>query len=248
MKLIVNQSFKVTRNLQHEAVDVVIGQAEGTHQNRAFNRVKQAGNRQGVLNLPRALELPQARANRTQGRNENLVVNQRDRRIVCFTGLDEQATNCPTIRAKVLAKAELGLVHQNFPRAIPAWARATNQSREGVLQEVIAGFPACVNAGFAHSGSAGDLGQVESGPADLSLECQGTFDDLGFDHFIARSTNFGRVLSRIRHDLHLSFIAAGKRHITRTLRVNACAFRELIKIGESSLYLSENNTQERRTR
>ena len=91
MKLIVNQSFKVTRNLQHEAVDVVIGQAEGTHQNRAFNRVKQAGHRQGVLNLPRALELPQARANRAQGGNENLVVNQRDRRIVCFTGLDEQA-------------------------------------------------------------------------------------------------------------------------------------------------------------
>ena len=112
MKLIVNQSFKVTRNLQHEAVDVVIGQAEGTHQNRAFNRVKQAGNRQGVLNLPRALELPQARANRAQGGNENLVVNQRDRRIVCFTGLDEQATNCPTIRPKVLAKTSRAL----FPR------------------------------------------------------------------------------------------------------------------------------------
>ena len=138
VKLIVNKVRDVRGNLHQETVDEIVWQAERAHQHAAFDGIEQTNNRRVAGKLPVALEIPEPLMDGQERGHEQVLVDLTDDGIFGVASLDKEAAHGGSVRAQVLAQAEVRLVDEDLPGGISPGTGARNESGEGGMQQRVA--------------------------------------------------------------------------------------------------------------
>lgn len=167
VKLIVNKVRDVRGNLHQETVDEIVWQAESAHEHAAFDGIEQTNNRRVAGKLPVALEIPEPLMDGQERGYEQVLVDLTDDGIFGVASLNKEAAHGGSVRAQVLAQAEVRLVDEDLPGGLSVGAGARNESGEGGMQQRVAVVPARVQAGLTDPGLGGNLRQIEACPAGV---------------------------------------------------------------------------------